>query len=100
MLHKVTVMPSVTEVWLTANDPLTNIEYESGGGTLIPFGCRAGACGACVVEVLQGANALGDRNRDEARFLAELGFEGEQFRLACQCRILGAVTIRPVAEDQ
>lgn len=98
MLHKVTVMPGATEVWLSANDPLTHIEYESGGETLIPFGCRAGACGACVVEILNGRDALGQRNNEETRFLGELGFEGEQFRLACQCRVLGEVTIRPVAE--
>jgi ferredoxin len=94
MLFKVTVMPTSSELWLAANAPLTNIEYEVGGEALIPFGCRVGACGACAIEVTQGLECLGERTCQEADFLTALGFAGERFRLACQCRLGGDATFR------
>ena len=97
MLFKVTVIPGDAELWLSANAPLTNIEYEPGGGELIPFGCRVGACGACAIEVIEGIESLGSKNREECDFLESLGFVGEQFRLACQCRVSGAATFRVAA---
>ena len=97
MLFKVTVMPMDAEVWLSANAPLTNIEYEAGGEELIPFGCRVGACGACAIEVLDGIESLGRKNREECDFLESLGFTGPQFRLACQCKVGGSATFRVAA---
>jgi ferredoxin len=94
MLFKVKVMPANSEVWLSANAPLTNIEYEAGGTEMIPFGCRVGACGACAIEVLDGIDTLGKKNREEADFLEALGFVGDQFRLACQCRVGGDATFK------
>jgi ferredoxin len=94
MLFKVTVMPMNAELWLSANAPLTNIEYEPGGVELIPFGCRVGACGACAIEVIDGLDSLGRKNQEEVGFLETLGFVGEQFRLACQCRVGGEATFR------
>jgi ferredoxin len=94
VLFKLTLMPNSTEVWLAANEPLTSIEYEPGGDQAIPFGCRAGACGVCVIEVLDGMSSLGARSPEEAEFLEALGFPGEQFRLACQCRVSGEAIIR------
>jgi len=99
MLFKVTVMPMSTELWLTANAPLTNIEYESGGEELIPFGCRVGACGACAIEVTAGGEALGKKTSQEADFLEALGFVGEKFRLACQCRLGGDATFRVATSE-
>jgi ferredoxin len=97
VLFKLTLMPQNTEVWLAANEPLTSIEYEPGGGQAIPFGCRAGACGVCVIEILDGKSSLGAKGLQEAEFLEALGFAGEQFRLACQCRLLGEAVIQAAA---
>lgn len=94
MLFKVTLMPHKTEVWLPANAPLTDLEYELIGKLSIPFGCRAGACGVCAIEVIEGINDLGEKEANEASFLEELGYVGDRYRLACQCRVLGETTIR------
>ncbi|NML33058.1 2Fe-2S iron-sulfur cluster-binding protein [Paraburkholderia antibiotica] len=96
-MHKLTLLPQNLEVLLPTNSPLTELEFELHGQESIPFGCRSGACGACVIEVLSGTDALGTRHEPEATFLQKLGFAGEQFRLACQCRLAGDVTVSAAA---
>jgi ferredoxin len=96
-VKKLTILPSGTEVLLPAGSPLTEVEYESTQ-RLIPFGCRSGSCGACVIEVLEGFGSLGEPDPDELDFLEDLGRTGGGHRLACQCRLRGDATVR-VAED-
>ncbi|MBF9072802.1 2Fe-2S iron-sulfur cluster-binding protein [Streptacidiphilus fuscans] len=96
-LKKLTVLPSGTEILLPAGSPLTEVEYESPD-RLIPFGCRSGSCGACVIEVVQGFGCLGEPDLDELDFLEDLGRTGGSHRLACQCRLQGDATIC-VADD-
>ncbi|WP_250534749.1 2Fe-2S iron-sulfur cluster-binding protein [Caballeronia sp. AZ10_KS36] len=102
-MFKLTLVPQDVEVLLPANSSLTELEFELHGQDGIPFGCRSGACGACVIEVLNGPAALGEKHGREAEFLDHLGYKGERFRLACQCRLIGDVTIstaaRPLAES-
>ncbi|MFJ6948986.1 2Fe-2S iron-sulfur cluster-binding protein [Streptomyces wuyuanensis] len=97
LLNKLTVMPEGVEIMLPAGSPLTDIEYETPD-QLIPFGCRSGACGACVVEVVDGFDSLGEADPDETDFLEDLGRDDGNFRLACQCRLLDSATVR-VAEQ-
>jgi len=94
MAYTLTILPDNTQIQLSPNAPVTDIEYEPGGRDIIPFGCRAGACGACAIEVLAGDESLSAQQPQEAQFLRELGFAGPRFRLACQCRVNGNVTIR------
>ncbi|MFD3540136.1 2Fe-2S iron-sulfur cluster-binding protein [Streptomyces sp. NPDC058662] len=88
-------MPHGTEVLLPEGAPLTDIEYETPQH-LIPFGCRSGACGACVIEVIDGFRSLGEADLDETDFLEDLGRTDGTYRLACQCRLLGSATVRVV----
>ncbi|WNV85091.1 2Fe-2S iron-sulfur cluster-binding protein [Umezawaea sp. Da 62-37] len=97
-VEKLTILPTGVEVLLPSGSPLTEVEYETRQ-RLIPFGCRSGACGACVIEVLEGLESLGDPDHDEVDFLEDLGRTGGDYRLACQCRLRGDATIRPAAED-
>ncbi|WP_321800768.1 2Fe-2S iron-sulfur cluster-binding protein [Caballeronia sp. J97] len=90
---KLTFMPQRREVFLPVDSSLVELEFELHGHEAIAFGCRSGACGACVIEVLSGDDALGSRGAAEEAFLINLGFSGEHFRLACQCRISGDVTV-------
>ncbi|MGW2277633.1 2Fe-2S iron-sulfur cluster-binding protein [Streptomyces sp. NPDC001770] len=96
-LKKLTILPKGTEILLPDGSPLTEVEYETAQ-RLIPFGCRSGSCGACVVEVLEGFSALGEPDDDELDFLEDLGRTGGAHRLACQCRLRGDATVR-VADD-
>ena len=64
----------------------------------IPFGCREGECATCIVEVLSGAEFLGEPNEEERLTLMEDELE-RGVRLACQCKVSGGtVSLRP-AED-
>ncbi|MGE0173664.1 MAG: 2Fe-2S iron-sulfur cluster-binding protein [Oligoflexales bacterium] len=60
--------------------------------TSILFGCRDGACGACMIRVLEGAENLSPMADDEKDFLETMAAEPNE-RLACQCRVRGDVKI-------
>lgn len=75
----------------------------SGGGTLLAQCLEAGlpvasacsgrgACGKCMVTVLQGAEILGSPTSREAEVLAKNG-AGSNQRLSCQCEPAGAVDL-------
>jgi 2Fe-2S ferredoxin len=62
--------------------------------TSLLFGCRDGACGTCLVEVVEGStnlSAVTDIERDMLDVMAE----GNPYaRLACQCLVKGDVQLR------
>ncbi|HEX4547295.1 2Fe-2S iron-sulfur cluster-binding protein [Pseudomonas sp.] len=78
---------------LPKNAPFTDIEYEPGGKNIIPLGCRVGACGACLIKITSGFEAVSRREEDEEAFIEILGHSGEEYRLACQCLLKGEVAI-------
>ena len=49
----------------------------------IPFSCKDGRCGTCLVNVLEGKDNLTDLNDKEKEF----GLLDKNTRLACQCKI-------------
>ncbi|WP_414440196.1 2Fe-2S iron-sulfur cluster-binding protein [Burkholderia sp. 22PA0099] len=93
-MHKIVILPQNAEAWLPPGSSLTELEFELYDQESIPFGCKSGACGACVIEVVEGLPHLGTRDAPEAEFLDALGYPGDEFRLACQCRLNGEVRIR------
>lgn len=92
-MFEIVVMPSEIKIFLPAGAPLTELEYEMYESS-VGFGCKAGACGACIIEVLDGLLNLNIKEKNESDFLEMLGFPEAEFRLACQCRLYGAITIR------
>lgn len=60
--------------------------------TSILFGCRDGACGACMVRILEGEQNLTPMKDDERDFLETMAAQ-ENERLACQCRVKGDVIL-------
>jgi ferredoxin len=60
--------------------------------TPIIFGCRAAKCGACIVRILDGGKNLGSIGTCEQAVLDILAAEPDH-RLACQCTVLGDVTV-------
>lgn len=67
----------------------------------VPFDCRGGACGTCLVRVVAGSSNLSALTDNEEIMLEELGldpFSGEM-RLACQLRVLGPVRLCPVDSE-
>ena len=93
-MHKIVILPQQAEAWLAPGSSLTELEFELYDQESIPFGCKSGACGACAIEVIEGLPNLGDKGTQESAFLQTLGYIGDEFRLACQCRLNGEVRIR------
>jgi len=99
-LHTLTITSqksdSAHEFQLPSNSAITDIEWEAGGKNLIPLGCRVGACGACLIKVESGLEALNPRDDDEQAFIEVQGYTGEEYRLACQCLIRGELAIEVI----
>jgi ferredoxin len=49
----------------------------------IPFSCKDGVCGSCLMKVLEGEDNLSDPSSQEEAF----GLSGKKERLACQCKL-------------
>ena len=53
----------------------------------VPFSCRSASCGACRIEVLEGADLLEPPHADELEVLQVFGDDPTRRRLACQARV-------------
>lgn len=62
--------------------------------TSILFHCYSARCGMCRIRVLENPEALGVVDDLEQQLLDEIS-TGPDERLACQCVVLGDVTIEP-----
>jgi ferredoxin len=96
----VVIEPDKRTVELPSGAPLTDLEFECFDDSPIPFGCRAGSCGTCAIAVVDKHQSLSHPNPDEIEFLQRLSYAGPQYRLACQCRLHGDVSIRRVTEAE
>jgi adenylate cyclase len=68
----------------------------------VPFAHACGghaSCSTCRVLVVEGRAACGDRTPKERVIADRLGF-GPEFRLACQTRVSGSVTVRRLVLDE
>ncbi len=74
---------------------IDHIEYEIPDGAQIaetcekagiPFSCNSGVCATCQIEVKEGAENLGELNREEE----DLGMDANH-RLSCQCMIKNGI---------
>ena len=70
----------------------TLLQVLERNGQNISFGCKMGACGADVVEVVEGTGHLSQPSQQELATLKRLGY-GTGARLACCAKLTGSVTI-------
>lgn len=89
-MPKVTVKTDDLTIEVPDQYPLINMCDEHD--TSILFGCRDGACGACMVRVLEGQHNLSEMQDDEKDFLETMAAEDNE-RLACQCKVSGDVVL-------
>ena len=89
-------MPKVTittdDMSVDVPDGYAMIDMCDDYDTSILFGCRDGACGACMIKVLEGADSLSPMQDSERDFLETMAAEDDE-RLACQCRVHGDVRV-------
>ena len=89
-MPKVTVTTDDLTIDVDENYPL--IDMCEDHETSILFGCRDGACGACMIRVKEGMDHLSPMEDDERDFLETMAADDDE-RLACQCRVLGDVVV-------
>ena len=89
-MPKVTITTDNKTIDVVDGYPL--IDMCEDHDTSILFGCRDGACGACMIRVIEGADHLSAMKDDERDFLETMAAEPNE-RLACQCKVLGDVKI-------
>lgn len=65
-------------------------EIVEASGSALPFGCRDGECGTCIVEVVQGMEFLSGKTDKEVKVLKEILFGTctPNSRLSCQMKII------------
>ena len=61
-------------------------------GSNIPFGCRRGVCGTCIIDVVEGLENIAPADIQEESTRQEIGALPHQ-RMACQARVRGNITI-------
>lgn len=64
-------------------------DIVEASGSALPFGCRDGECGTCVVEVVQGMEFLSEKTEKEFKVLSEIcaATATPNSRLSCQMKI-------------
>lgn len=89
-MHKVHI--TTDDMTIDVPDGYKMIDMCDEYDTSILFGCRDGACGACMVQVDHGAENLSTMGEDEKDFLETMNAHDHE-RLACQCVVHGDVTL-------
>ncbi|KXF81514.1 2Fe-2S iron-sulfur cluster-binding protein [Enterovibrio coralii] len=90
-MPRVTFSKTGNSVELASGSSL--IDMEDTGKSEVPFGCRSAACGTCLIDVVSGMNNLSPRTEEEQDLLSDLDMDGENRRLACQCKLHGDITV-------
>jgi ferredoxin len=62
-------------------------DIVEASGSALPFGCRDGECGTCVVYVESGMDFLSDVTDKEKAVMKTLNETSPKARLACQMKI-------------
>lgn len=83
--------------------PENGILYDSlsDQGEELPHGCLSGSCGACKIEVIEGAENLGpagviEANTVESIMADDRNLKGKNIRLSCRAKVSGNVSFRPI----
>ena len=80
-MPKVTFQHTNKSVEVEQDEWLYDVSENADGG--IPFSCKAGACGTCATEVLEGRENLGEQSAREIRTLTKNGHDPLKYRLLC-----------------
>ena len=66
------------QVELPDGYPIREVAEELG----VPFGCRSGLCGTCMIDIVEGEENLSELTEEE-----EMMDRDRKHRLACQAKI-------------
>ncbi|MDD2779995.1 2Fe-2S iron-sulfur cluster binding domain-containing protein [Sulfuricurvum sp.] len=63
-------------------------DIVEASGSALPFGCRDGECGTCVVMIESGMEYMSEINEKEKAVLKTLNESNPKARLACQMKVV------------
>jgi len=63
-------------------------DIVEASGSALPFGCRDGECGTCVVLIESGMDFLSPMTDKEKAVMKTIGETSDKARLACQMKII------------
>ena len=63
-------------------------DIVEASGSALPFGCRDGECGTCVVLIESGMDFLSPMTDKEKAVMKTIGESSPKARLACQMKIV------------
>lgn len=58
----------------------------------VAYGCEDGACGTCMVKIVEGGENLSKMEEKEKATLQAMGMDTSTYRLCCQCKVNGDCT--------
>jgi ferredoxin len=90
-MPKITFKDTGKTVEAAEGEWLVDACERAGAG--IPFSCRAGNCGSCATEVIEGGQHLTKQTPREGFVLQALGLDTSRFRLLCMTEIRGDVVL-------
>lgn len=65
----------------------------------VPFSCRGGSCGTCIIRVLEGESHLSEPTGNEEVVIEEFGQQPGRLRLACQIQVFGDIQVEAYQSD-
>lgn len=65
-------------------------DIVEASGSALPFGCRDGECGTCIVTIESGMEFLSDVTEKEKTVMKMLNETSPKARLSCQMKIVQA----------
>ncbi len=63
-------------------------DIVEASGSALPFGCRDGECGTCIVMIESGMEYLSEVTAKEVAVLKTVGEQNPKARLACQMKVI------------
>ncbi|MBU1659169.1 2Fe-2S iron-sulfur cluster binding domain-containing protein [bacterium] len=63
-------------------------DIVEASGSALPFGCRDGECGTCIVSIESGMEFLSDMTDKEKAVMKMLNESNPKARLSCQMKIV------------
>ncbi len=89
-MPKITFLKENQQFQLKEGSELLRIPYLYPSAPL-KFSCCQGQCGTCAIRIIEGEENLSPKTKQELVTLRRLKLESH--RLACQCALIGDVTI-------
>lgn len=85
MTTRVEVVNDFLAINVKPGESLQDVMEKMGSG--LPFGCRDGECGTCIVEVQSGMDFLSPKTDKEKKVLGNFPDASPNARLVCQMKV-------------